>query len=141
MLVLTVQHRGRYCALSATCTHLGAPLGEGIVVDGEVHCPGHHARFSVMTGEAVGAPAFSPLTRFSTTGRNGRIFITEDPSPLPDPSVPSAARVVIAEQVRAVTLARNCWRVPVFKELSLSSVMTRILRMTGRSARSSISLG
>jgi NADPH-dependent 2,4-dienoyl-CoA reductase/sulfur reductase-like enzyme/nitrite reductase/ring-hydroxylating ferredoxin subunit len=95
--VMLIQHRGGYCALSATCTHLGAPLGEGIVVDGEVHCPWHHARFSVLTGEAVGAPAFSPLARFGTEVRDGRIFITDDsPLPLPDPpSVPSTARVVI----------------------------------------------
>ena len=94
--VLLTQHQGRYCALSATCTHLGAPLGEGIVVDGEVHCPWHHARFSVLTGEATGAPAFEALKRFGTTVREGRIFLTEGPQPTADPkAVTAAGRVVI----------------------------------------------
>jgi nitrite reductase/ring-hydroxylating ferredoxin subunit len=75
--VLIARHRGRYCAVSATCTHLGGPLGEGIMVDGRVHCPWHHARFSVETGEAVAAPAFEPLVRFGTLVRDGRVFVTE----------------------------------------------------------------
>jgi apoptosis-inducing factor 3 len=94
--VLLTRHQGRYCALSATCTHLGAPLGEGIAVDGEVHCPWHHARFSVVTGEAAGAPAFSALARFGTTVRDGRIFVTESPQPAAEPAAFAAAgRVVI----------------------------------------------
>src|SRR6202000_288398 len=75
--VMLVRHQGQYCALSGKCTHLDGPLGEGIVVDGEVHCPWHHARFSVLTGEAVGAPAFLPLTRFGTIVRDGRVFVGE----------------------------------------------------------------
>jgi NADPH-dependent 2,4-dienoyl-CoA reductase/sulfur reductase-like enzyme/nitrite reductase/ring-hydroxylating ferredoxin subunit len=94
--VLLTRHEGRYCALSATCTHMGAPLGEGIAVDGEVHCPWHHARFSVLTGEAVGAPALSPLARFGTTVRDGRIFVAEHPQPASHPTpVTAAGRVVI----------------------------------------------
>jgi apoptosis-inducing factor 3 len=93
--VILANHQGRYCALSATCTHLGAPLNQGVLVDGEVHCPWHHARFSLATGEAVGAPALSPLRRFGTIIRGGRVFVTE-PRPLPARSAPAQApRVVI----------------------------------------------
>jgi apoptosis-inducing factor 3 len=91
--VLLANDRGNYCALSATCTHLGAPLNEGILVNGEVHCPWHHARFSLATGEAVGAPAFSSLTRLGTIIRDGRLFVTDA---LPSVAHRSAAgRVVI----------------------------------------------
>jgi apoptosis-inducing factor 3 len=79
--VILTQHQGRYCALSATCTHMDGPLGEGIVVDGEVHCPWHHARFSVLTGEAAAAPAFPPLACFGTTVRDGRVFVTDSLKP------------------------------------------------------------
>jgi apoptosis-inducing factor 3 len=117
--VLLTQHQGRYCALSATCTHLGAPLGEGIVADGELHCPWHHARFSVLTGEATGAPAFSALTRFGTTIRDGRIFVTESPQPNADSTtVPTAGRVVIvgagaAGHACAQLLSRSGYPAPV----------------------------
>jgi NADPH-dependent 2,4-dienoyl-CoA reductase/sulfur reductase-like enzyme/nitrite reductase/ring-hydroxylating ferredoxin subunit len=77
--VLVVNDRGRYCGLSPTCTHLGAPLSDGVIVDGEVHCPWHHARFSLATGEAVCAPAFAPLARFGTIVRDGRLFVTDAP--------------------------------------------------------------
>jgi NADPH-dependent 2,4-dienoyl-CoA reductase/sulfur reductase-like enzyme len=74
---------------------MGAPLNEGVLVNGEVHCPWHHARFSLETGEAVGAPAFSPLRRFGTIIREGRLFLTE-PCPIPARAAPAQAlRVVI----------------------------------------------
>src|SRR5579859_2123853 len=73
--VVLTQQRGKYYALSGKCTHMDGPLNEGIVVDGEVHCPWHHARFSVETGEAVAAPAFEALTRFETTVLGGRVFV------------------------------------------------------------------
>jgi NADPH-dependent 2,4-dienoyl-CoA reductase/sulfur reductase-like enzyme/nitrite reductase/ring-hydroxylating ferredoxin subunit len=93
--VILANHQGRYCVLSATCTHLGAPLNQGVLVSGEVHCPWHHARFSLATGEAVGAPAFSPLTRFGTIIRGGRLFVTE-PRPIAARAAPAQApRVVI----------------------------------------------
>ena len=76
--VLLANDRGSYCAVSPTCTHMGAPLNEGILANGEIHCPWHHARFSLATGAATGAPAFSPLTRFETSVRNGRLFVTDE---------------------------------------------------------------
>lgn len=106
-------------ALSATCTHLGAPLGEGIAVNGEVHCPWHHARFSVVTGEATGAPAFAALTRFGTTVRDGRVFVTESSAPTAAPTaIPAAGRVVIvgagaAGHACAQLLGRSGYRAPV----------------------------
>ena len=75
--VIVANDRGRYRAVSATCTHMGAPLQEGLLVNGEVRCPWHHARFSLSTGEAVGAPAFAPLRRFVTVVRDGRVFLSE----------------------------------------------------------------
>jgi len=98
--VLLINDGGYLCAWSGTCTHMGAPLGEGILVNGEIRCPWHHARFSTSTGEAVGAPAFAPLTSFKTTVREGRVFV-ETPATI-QPAKParpvssnSAPRVVI----------------------------------------------
>ena len=74
--VVLVRHAGRLCALAGQCTHLGAPLDKGLVVDGELRCPWHHARFSLTTGEAVGAPAFEPLTVFDVVEDGGSVRVT-----------------------------------------------------------------
>jgi NADPH-dependent 2,4-dienoyl-CoA reductase/sulfur reductase-like enzyme/nitrite reductase/ring-hydroxylating ferredoxin subunit len=78
--VVLIRQNGRFCAWSGTCTHLGAPLGEGLLADGQIRCPWHHARFSVSSGEAVGAPAFQPLSRYSTAVTDGRVFVSATPT-------------------------------------------------------------
>lgn len=63
---------GERCfAVSATCTHYSGPLAEGLIKDGKVHCPWHHACFSLKTGEALEAPAFDPLDRFEVRVADG----------------------------------------------------------------------
>lgn len=93
--VILTNQQGQYCALSGVCTHMGAPLEQGTLANGEVHCPWHHARFSLATGEAVAAPALSPLSSFGTVIRGGRLFITKR-QPRPTPAAPvQAPRVLI----------------------------------------------
>lgn len=86
--VVLVRHEGRVCALAGQCTHLKAPLADGIVADGTIRCPWHHARFDVQTGEAVGAPAFVPLQRFEVVEDGGQLRIARPSEP---GSVPEAA--------------------------------------------------
>lgn len=67
----------RICAFAGKCTHLGAPLKDGILVQGQLRCPWHHARFSLETGEAIGAPAFMPLDAFQVDRRGDRLFVAK----------------------------------------------------------------
>lgn len=51
-------------AISAVCTHRGAPLGEGTFADGCVRCPWHGSRFRLEDGAIVAGPATFPQPRF-----------------------------------------------------------------------------
>jgi apoptosis-inducing factor 3 len=79
--VLVVRQGGQAFALGATCTHYGAPLVEGLVVDGQLHCPWHHACFDVATGEAACPPALNALPRWRVEQQGAQIFVREPLAP------------------------------------------------------------
>ena len=64
-------------AIGAQCTHYNGPLAEGLIVDDTVRCPWHHACFDLRTGEALHAPAFSPVDTWRVDQRDGKIFVRE----------------------------------------------------------------
>ncbi len=73
--VLVVRQGEEIFAVAASCTHYGGPLAEGLVVGEMVHCPWHHAAFSLRTGEAVRAPALNPLACWSAERRGDRVHV------------------------------------------------------------------
>ena len=68
--VILVRQGENIFATGATCTHYGGPLAEGLVVGETIRCPWHHARFSLRSGAAEGAPALNPIACF-TVQREG----------------------------------------------------------------------
>jgi nitrite reductase/ring-hydroxylating ferredoxin subunit len=86
--------RGReVLALNGTCSHMGAPLAEGrIVEEWCVECPWHGSRFDFRDGEAVKGPAAYPQPRFETRIRDGKV---------------DARLARLAQQVDGETLIRN----------------------------------
>lgn len=73
--VLVVRQGHEVFAIGGACTHYGAPLAAGIVVDDTVRCPWHHACFSIRTGEAVGPPALNPLGRWEVERRAETVIV------------------------------------------------------------------
>ncbi|MDI1252247.1 FAD-dependent oxidoreductase [Thermomonas sp.] len=90
--VLLARVAGELHAVSATCTHYGAPLAEGLRVGDEIRCPWHHACFSLRTGEALHAPAFAALATWRVETVGAQVFVhpasTETPAIVRDASQP-----------------------------------------------------
>ena len=78
-------------AIAASCTHYGGPLAEGVIEGDTVRCPWHHACFSLRTGEALRAPALSPVACWQVERRGDQVVVTgkQERSPLA-PTYPAA---------------------------------------------------
>src|SRR4051812_5620944 len=75
--VLLVRNGGEIFAVQALCTHYHGPLADGLVVDGTVRCPWHHACFDLRSGEGLRAPALDSITCWSVEQRDGKVFVGE----------------------------------------------------------------
>lgn len=64
-------------AIGNACTHYGAPLNKGLLVDDTVRCPWHHACFSLRTGVALRAPALNPVSCWRVEQRDGVVYVRE----------------------------------------------------------------
>jgi NADH dehydrogenase FAD-containing subunit/nitrite reductase/ring-hydroxylating ferredoxin subunit len=73
--IVIVRLGDEVCAVGASCSHYGGPLGEGLVVGGTLRCPWHHARFDLRTGDALGAPALSPVGCYEVLRKDGRCVV------------------------------------------------------------------
>ena len=76
--VLLVQNGAKLFAIGAKCTHYHGPLSDGVVTTTDtIRCPWHHACFDLSSGEAVRAPAISPLDCWNVEQHGDRIFVRE----------------------------------------------------------------
>lgn len=94
--VVLIRQENHVRAVGATCTHYGGPLVQGLVVRDTLRCPWHHARFSLETGEAVGAPALNPIACYEVRRRGARVIVGSEKA-LPRVNAPpqSPASIVI----------------------------------------------
>jgi nitrite reductase/ring-hydroxylating ferredoxin subunit len=75
--VLLARAGDRFFAVGAYCTHYHGHLADGLLVDGTVRCPLHHACFSLETGEALRAPALDPIACWRVERRGEKLFVRE----------------------------------------------------------------
>lgn len=73
--VVIVRCKGKHYAVGASCSHYGGPLADGIVEDGTIRCPWHHARFDLATGEPVNPPALNAIPCYAVEQRGERLYV------------------------------------------------------------------
>jgi NADPH-dependent 2,4-dienoyl-CoA reductase/sulfur reductase-like enzyme/nitrite reductase/ring-hydroxylating ferredoxin subunit len=98
--VLLARQGTELFAVGAQCSHYHGPLAEGLLVGATVRCPWHHACFSLRTGEALHAPALSPIDCWLVEQRDGTIFVRAKraeakPAPRSKPAGDAPDRIVI----------------------------------------------
>ena len=67
---------GEVFATDGLCTHASVHLCDGLVIDGQIECPKHNARFDIATGRALRRPATTDLAIHSARERDGRLELS-----------------------------------------------------------------
>ena len=73
--VLLCRINDEYSAVGASCTHYGAPLGEGVLKGETIICPWHHACFHAKNGDLLEPPAMDALPTFELKIEGNKISI------------------------------------------------------------------
>jgi 3-phenylpropionate/trans-cinnamate dioxygenase ferredoxin subunit len=73
--IVVVRCEEGYYAVEDRCTHDGEALGGEEVVDCQIVCPRHGARFSLKSGEALTPPAYEPVRTFPLRIEADRILL------------------------------------------------------------------
>jgi NADPH-dependent 2,4-dienoyl-CoA reductase/sulfur reductase-like enzyme/nitrite reductase/ring-hydroxylating ferredoxin subunit len=95
--VLLARRGNDVFAIDAHCSHYHGPLAEGLMVGDTVRCPWHHACFDLRTGEALRAPALSPLSCWNVEQSGGKVFVRtkKETQPKPRGNASAPAKIVI----------------------------------------------
>lgn len=72
---LIARYGDRIYALEDTCSHDGARLSDGDLVDGQIQCSRHGGRFDLNTGEATQMPAVMGIESYKVETRHGDIYV------------------------------------------------------------------
>ena len=78
MPLVLLKRGARVMALGGRCAHMGGPLSEGKLIEGErVECPWHGSTFDFQDGSVVQGPSAYPQPCFEARQHNGNIEVRQ----------------------------------------------------------------
>jgi NADPH-dependent 2,4-dienoyl-CoA reductase/sulfur reductase-like enzyme/nitrite reductase/ring-hydroxylating ferredoxin subunit len=81
--ILLTKIDGQFYAVGAHCTHYGAPLAEGVLCNGVIICPWHHACFNAKTGDLLEHPAMDSLRDYEVKIKGDEVIVKIPDQPEP----------------------------------------------------------
>ena len=76
MVLAKSRRHGVVYAVDDVCTHDGGELGAGDIVNGQIQCPRHGARFDLKTGDATQMPAVIGIGTYRVKIEDGNILVS-----------------------------------------------------------------
>lgn len=73
--IVLANSEGEIFALHDECSHEEFPLSDGEIVNGQVECMLHGARFDLRTGTVKALPAVRPVKSYDCRVRDGEIQV------------------------------------------------------------------
>jgi nitrite reductase/ring-hydroxylating ferredoxin subunit/uncharacterized membrane protein len=73
--ILLLRAKSVIYAVGAVCSHYGAPLEEGKLVDETIQCPWHLSRFSLLDGSVKEGPACAAVPCYDVKTVNGQVQV------------------------------------------------------------------
>jgi len=73
--ILVIKHMGQIYCFQARCTHAGAPLVEGELMDNVLQCSWHGSRFDIKKGLVIRGPAEKQLRMFNSKIEEEQLLI------------------------------------------------------------------
>lgn len=74
--IILARYGGKVYALEDICSHDGAELSDGDLVDGQIQCARHGARFDLKTGEVTQMPAVVGIGSYKVETNDGDIYVS-----------------------------------------------------------------
>lgn len=75
--VIIININGEFFCIADLCTHDGGPLEDGDVLDHQIECPRHGARFDIRTGKVTRLPATDSIPTYQVMIEDGLVYIEE----------------------------------------------------------------
>jgi len=73
--ILVSKYEGEFYAVDNICTHDGGDLGEGKIIEGQIECPRHGARFDIRTGDVTRMPAVCGIDAYEVKIENDDLYV------------------------------------------------------------------
>lgn len=100
--ILLSNVEGKFYAIGAICTHMGALLTDGMVDEDEVLCPDHASRYNLRTGKVVpDMMSKKNVPQYVLQIKGDEIFLSPKPMDLPERKPLEAETVGVSAPVAA----------------------------------------